>query len=351
MKIRIVLVLMMIFSVTALFAGFQFMNVEGLKVTVAGIQFNQGYQDATNVGYISLNQEVDLTGDPNDVLSSGFELGTGMGQTALTFDTISVELVDGVKIKAYTELAAGVFKYTTASGIGTYNNSVWIAPADYDYLYVSYFYDPVSEDGAAGRTQETTFLPAAVTIQPGDSLTVSLLVDTYKVAYFWDGNDSTRHGFVETIPFSSPTAFPSGTPVISLTYLPLYVFVNRSVSSETYVVTLNSNSTAVTGVTDDNYDEKQVMFMTLVFDQTDGSFLTGRTSNWDGLDISFSMAQFVRDGVLNGDQYTLSLSSFSDTAGWVVVDSITGFSRQQVGLTGTALLNATDEIIYKRVQR
>jgi len=176
---------------------------------------------------------------------------------------------------------------------------------------------------------------------------LSLLVDTYMVAYYWDGTEADRHGFVSTVPMESPGTFPTGTPVINITYLPFYVTVNQNVVSETYVITDETNflagklGTAGTELTD--IDEKTVMFMTLTFDEDDGSFYIGRTANWDGLNMggSFYLSQFVKTAAYDAglDEYTLNFSEWDEQSGWSSAEQVLGFSRSaSVWDMGTATL-------------
>jgi len=327
-----------------IFAVYQTLEVDGLRVTIEGIRFDQGYADSTTIARINLNKQVDLTDNPNDVLSEAVDLQLEFGESALTFDTISITMIDGVDIKGHTYVAGNnQHIYTSSTGIKNYSstNPVFSQPTDYGYFHVSYFYDPDGQDAADGRTMETTFLTEMTTVT--EAPTISLLVDTFRVAYYWDGTDESRHGFVSTM----SSAFPTGTPVISLTYVPFYVAVNENVTSETYVV-----GTTLGDVTEanDNFNMKRVMFMTVTFAEN-GSFYIGRTANWDGLEVSLHMPQFVLDGSQEvGDTYAFDLNSYdNNSGGWTNDSTITGFSRVDVGSTGSASLDG-NTIYYQRMQ-
>ena len=320
--------------------GFQMLEVDGLQVNIDEVRFVQGYSNSTTIGSIEIGQTVNLTENLSDVFNESTSVRLEFGVDELAFDVINIQLSGGVGIKGHTYFpASDTHVYTSTAGIKklTGAGSTWSAPADYGYHTSSFFYHP----GDAGETQETTFLQTMTTYTSAAPLEVSLLVDTYQVAYYWDGEESSRHGFVKTMPYENPSYFPTGTEVIGITYLPLYVAVNQNLSSETYVV---AESTAdLTPVFSNFYNEKRTMNMTLIFDDDDGSFFIGRTANWDGLEISWKLSQFVRSAVSSGTNYNLSLSSYSDGSGWSDTETINGFTRLQVGdAAGTASYTDSD---------
>lgn len=316
--------------------GFMFLEVDGIRVHITEIRFGKNYSSSETTASISLNRSVDLTGNPDDVFEGNISLMLENGYDNLEFDFININMSGGVEIMGHAyDQYAGTHIYTTASGIGSVDtgSSLWTAPNDYDYLTKDYIY----HEGDGGRQNETTFMTSEVTFDPSAGIDIGLLVDTYKVAYYWDGNNDSRHGFVQTWPFENPTYFPEGTPVIGLTYMPFYVSINRNLQAETYVVA--SNSWALDGLSTGIFDEKNSMVVTLVFDEDTGDFFIGRTANWDSLDdYQLNLPQFVRSGTLSGSSYTFSLSSYDNqNGGWTNNQTITGFERLlNVGDTGSS---------------
>ena len=273
------------------------------------------------------------------------------GVDELSFDTINIQLTGGVGIKGHTYLAdQGKHVYTSTVGIKEVSaGATWAAPSDYGYLANEYIYYA----GDYGESIETTFLQAQTTFASDSPLDISLLVDTYQVAYYWDGQDTTRYSFVDTWHKEDSIYFPAGTPVIGITYLPLYVSVNQNLVSETYVV--GANESDMTPVTGNFYDEQTTMNMTLIFDDSNNFFI-GRTANWDlPSTAGFRLPQFVRTAVVTGTDYSLTLNSYDDrSGGWINTSTVAGFSRLAVGGVGT--LEFTDStgytqpLYYKRVK-
>ena len=303
-KLTIILLIVTLFIFSeSLFGIYKMLEVDGIKVNIQGIQFSQGYDNPTRIARFDLNQTVDLTGDLSDVVSADVTIQFEEGVETLEFNTMTIEMINGVDIKAHGyDSDSGEHIYTSSTGIQTINlgTSTWTEQSDYDYLHLDYFYYPES-DSEEGRASETTFLNEMRTIADSETLEVSLLVDTYQVAYYWDGTHADRHNFVETVPLSSPSTFPTGTPVLSITYLPFYVVVNQDVVSETY--TVSDNASKLPDANGD-FDVKEVMYVTLTFDNTSGDFYIGRTANWDGLSISFSLNQFVNSATYNSTYRT-----------------------------------------------
>ncbi|MBI9109419.1 MAG: hypothetical protein JEZ04_21925 [Spirochaetales bacterium] len=319
-------------------AGFQMLEVDGLQVTIDEIRFTQGYSDSTTVGSIAVNKTINLTGSLSDVFTAETSLNLEFGVSELEFDTINIQMSGGVGIKGHTYLAdVTTHVYTSTSGIKkiTGAGATWSAPSDYGYLAKTYIYHP----GDDGETLETTFLQAMTSYEAGTPLDMSLLVDTYQVAYYWDGQDSSRHGFVDSWNQENPSYFPTGTEVIGISYLPLYMSVNQDLQSETYVVAVSSSD--LTPVVGDFYNEKRTMNMTLVFNDS-GTFFIGRTANWDGLEVSLSLPQFVRSALITGTSYSLNLNSYEDGSGWGSTSTLSDFTRQSVGGTDSFILTKSD---------
>ena len=348
----------------AAYGEFEFLEVDGLTVHIDEIIFRQGYGDGSEtVADIQLDQSINLTDDLSDVFSEGFDLRLNFGFSELEFDTIMIWMSGGVGIKGHAYLeSSGRHVYTSNSGIQLtgVTGSTWSPPADYGYYQTDYMYYP---DETGEGQNETTHLSEMRAYAIDLPIDLSLLVDTYMVAYYWDGTDADRHGFVSTVPMESPGTFPTGTPVINITYLPFYVTVNQNVVSETYVITDETNflagklGTAGTELTD--IDEKTVMFMTLTFDEDDGSFYIGRTANWDGLNMggSFYLSQFVKTASYDAglDEYTLNFSEWDEQSGWNSAEQVLGFSRSSaVWDMGTATLEmangSTQTMHFKRVK-
>ena len=203
-------------------AGFQMLEVDGLKVTIDEIRFGQDYSNSTTIGSIQVNKTINLTGSLGDVFSESTALRLEFGVSELTYDHINIQLSGGLGIKGHTYLAdTNTHVYTSTAGIKkiTGAGSVWPGPSDYDYLSKDYIYYA----GDNGETLETTHLKAMITQDFSAPLDISLLIDTYQVAYYWDGQDSSRHGFVDTWHQENTSYFPAGTEVIGITYLPLYL--------------------------------------------------------------------------------------------------------------------------------
>lgn len=324
--------------------GFMFLEVDGIKVTITDIIFGKNYANSETTASISLNRTVDLTGNPNDVFEGGISLMLERGYDNLNYDHINIDMSGGVAIKGYAYDEDNTrFIYTKTSGIGILAGSTWSEPSDYDYLQKDYLYYA----GDNGNQNETTFINSEVSYDPVAGIDIKLLVDTYKVAYYWDGTHAARHGFVETWNLENSSYFPSGTAVIGLTYLPFYVAVNRNVISETYVVA--SSSTPLAGLPT-VVDEKNSMFVTLVFDADAGDFYIGRTANWDSLDdYNLDLPQFIRTGTLSGGSYNFSLSSYKqESGGWTNNQTISGFTRAtNVGdPVDTASVNSGEYTLY-----
>ena len=80
--------------------------------------------------------------------------------------------------------------------------------------------------------------------------------------------------------------------------------------------------------------------MTLVFDDAAGFFI-GRTANWDGLDVSFKLPQYVTSSSSTGTSYNLTLNSYDNSSGgWSNTAVIAGFEKQSVN--GTDSFTFTD---------
>ncbi len=336
MKKLILFSIVLVFLVIPIFSqsGYQMLEVDGLRVHVNEIRFAQGYSDSSTIGSISVDQDINLTDIPSDVFNEDTVIRLEFGESELMFDTIDIWLDSSVGIKGHTYFEAdNVHVYTSAAGIKTLAGSTWSEPSDYGYHTNDYLYYP--GDGDGGEVSETTFLQAMTTFTGDVPLNISLLVDTFQVAYYWDGDDNTRHGFVKTVPISNnASAFPSGTAVIGITYLPLYLSVNQTLTSETYVVA--EDSSYLTPENGEFYNEKYTMNMTLVFDEDDDTFFIGRTANWDGLYTSFRLPQFVTGATASGSAYELDLENYDEgEGGWTDNSTITGFSRLAVDGTGT----------------
>ena len=347
MKRLVVLALMLVVGVTSVLSqdpGYQLLDVDGIRIQIEEIRFDRDYANSTTSGSIEVGQEVELTGDLNDVFSGGVSLRLEFGEANLSYDHIKIWITSEVDIKGHTYLpVAGTHIYTTASGISSYTGGAWAAPADYDYLPKDYLY----YEGEEASENETTFLSEVVAYDPTAGLDISLLVDTYQVAYYWDGEESSRHGFVKSWNQENGTYFPTGTPVIGISYLPLYVSVNQSLTAETYIVAQDAAELSPSTF----FDQKNSMTMTLVFDAGTDDFFIGRTANWDYLDMSLRLPQFVT-GATGTSTYDLTLQSYQD--GWTNDSTITGFTRLSVGATGSATFTdsgGTDTTMhYKRVK-
>ncbi len=347
--ITIVFLMLLAFPVFSQ-SGFQMLEVDGIKVTIDEIRFMQGYADSKTMGSISVNKTVNLTGSLADVFNEATTLYLEFGVSELTFDTINIQLSGGVGIKGHTYLAdSNTQVYTTSAGIKKILNSgsTWTAPSDYGYLQNDYIYYP----GDGGERQETTFLRQETTFASDAALDMALLVDTYQVAYYWDGQDSTRHGFVDSWHQENTSYFPTGTPVIGITYLPLYLSVNQTLESETYVVA--ESASYLDPAAGDFYDVKYTMNMTLIFSDG-GAFFIGRTANWDGLYATFRLPQFVMSAVSSGTDYDLTLSNYEDGMGWTDNSTVSGFTRQSVDGIDTFQFvdkyNVTHSLYAKRVK-
>lgn len=323
--------------------GFLFLEVDGIKVEIDDIVFGKNYANHQTTASISLNRTINLTGDPNDVFSGGITLMLERDYDNLEFEHININMSGGVSIKGHAyDSDTSSHIYTTAAGIASVNlgTDIWTAQSNYDYLHKDYIY----YEGDNGNQNETTFMSSEVTYDPVAGIDISLLVDTYKVAYYWDGTDAARHGFVQTWHWENSAYFPTGTPVIGLTYMPFYVSVNRNVTSETYVVTSATSFSggALDGLPNE-IDEKRSMIMTLVFDNDTGDFFIGRTANWDNLtDYTLDLPQFIKSGTLSGGTYTLNFSSYDqENGGWTDNQTISGFTRPaSVGGSGQATVNS-----------
>ena len=362
MSIRKALAIGLLLTVAAapLLALTQFLTIEGVKVSIDSIELVRADTSATTAT-LPIGAEVDLATDLSGVFSEAIEIQLEPGVTNPRFDIIRVNLQEeSVAIKGYTYIAGDTeYKYTTALGIGTLSGSTWAAPADYDYLPTGFLYfpDPV----AGSSTDETTYLQTSqeLDLSSATSPTLSLLVDVYQNAYYWDGDDAGRLGFVSTVPLDPrfPGAFPAGTPVIGLSYLPLYVAIDKTVTQETYAVT---DATFGSFNADDVYELDEVMYMTLTFDSVSGEFYQGRISNFDEPRMAFgwmSVSQFVLTSAPGTVAGTINLGTGNATDGADLFGDfreIAGFERQDVGGTGTATLRASGEtdvdLQYKRVR-
>ena len=329
--------------------GYQYLEVDGIQVHFTEVRFFDqygGHGDA--LAYIAINQTVDLTGDPADIFSSAIDLQVRddiIG--ALTFGIINIEITGGVSIKGHCyDAVAGKHIYTTATGIGELvtAESTWSAPADYDYLHNNYLYYP----GDGGEAQETTFMPSATSYPLDSPLQVSLNVETLNSAYYWDGNDGTRNDFVKSVNQQNSSIFPAGTPVIGITYLPLYVTVNRSLTAETYVFalkdsTLSSAADYTTYFTGTDYlpsiagyiDGLSTTTVTFTFDSGNGDFFIGRSTHntpWGGWQFySLFIPQFVSAASDSAGVYSFTFRDYSDSNGWINTATLSGFSRMNVG--------------------
>jgi hypothetical protein len=348
MKRKLVLFILLVIVTISISAQYQLLDVDGIEVTIDEIRFSRGYEDSDTVASISVGQTVNLTGQLSDVFSAAAAIKLEFGEDSLSFDTISIQLVDGVGIKGHTYIdGSDTHVYTSAAGIKKLvgQGAAWLTPADYDYSRNQHIY----YEGDEGETIETTFLGSVVTFTSSDTIDIELLVDTFQVAYYWDGQENTRHGFVRSWNQENTAYFPTGTEVIGISYLPLYLSVNKQLTAETYVV---AESTAdLTPASGGYYNQKRTMTATLVFDQS-GAFFIGRTANWDGLDVSWRLPQFVTDATAAGTDYDLILESYEN--GWLSTSEITGFTRLTVGASDTATYvddsGSTMTIEYKRVK-
>jgi len=312
------------------FSLVKFMNVEGLRVRISSIDLSRS-STGDNIATITVNQDVDLNADLSEIFKEELEITLNEQVSSPRFDTITVILEGGVGIKAYTQLDSQNFIYTSSSGPKTLSASSWTEPEDYDFLQNDYLYFP---DGNP-YPQETTYLVEPVLLNLDSPLTLSLMVDLYNVAYYWDGDDQGRQGFVDTVHQGDPDAFPAGTEVISVTYLPLYIALNKTLEKETYV--LANDSSAFTE--DDNYELDEVMFMTLTFDADTGEFYQGRTANWDVPDFGWKPSQFILTALIDDEDgsYGFFMANASDGEDpWVDEEGISGFSRLEPGESGTA---------------
>ena len=355
-----ILFLIMMFTTSLLMAGgYQYMDVDSLRVHFTEIRFFKDYGGGGDaLAYIPVDKTVDLTGDINDVFSGDVTINFQEGMENLSFGIINIELTSEISIKAHTyDADTQRHIYTTANSIGYLSDStgVWEEPADYGYLSKDYLYYP----GEGADTQETTFMPTAVSYPVDGELNVSLQVETYKCAYYWDGDDYTRHDFVRSWNFEDPSYFPTGTPVIGITYLPLYVIVNETVEAETYVIALEDSS--LSDLTALNVDA--TASFSLVFDSND-EFFIGRTIHAEPVSYSayiLWLPQFISDGVYDsaGQNYSFAFYDYGDGEGWTKGAALSGFTRMTAvgGASATATLTnddpdngGTTTVYYKRVR-
>jgi hypothetical protein len=363
---KIISILFFIIAVFTLNSqGYEYLIVDGIQVHFTEIRFFDSYGGGGSaLASIAVNQTVNLTGDIDAAFSGSVTLNVREDQTALEFGIINIEITGGVGIKGhcYDDINAR-HVYTKVDGIG-YLDAVtdeWSEPGDYDYLQKDYIYYP----GDSGETQETTFLPSSTSYALDDTITVSLLVETLNSAYYWDGdisnwdgNHSTRTEFVRSWNLEDPSYFPTGTPVIGITYLPLYVGINETLDSETYVFAISTDDLPV----NHGYiDGLKTSTVTLVFDQDD-SFYIGRTTHgepWGGGALYYPLfiPQFVSDAQAEatGSDLTLSFENYSDGQGWSAAESLSGFSRLAVDETGEASYtddgeHGTTLFYYQRVK-
>ena len=130
----------------------------------------------------------------------------------------------------------------------------------------------------------------------------------------------------------------------------LYLGVNKTLESETYVVA--SKSSYLSGLPE-VIDEKNTMFVTIVFDADTGDFYTGRTAIWDGLnDYTLALPQFIKSAItVSSNTYNFNLQSYNN--GWTNDQAINGFQRVSVGQTGTATIDTSSDytLHYYRVKQ
>ncbi len=344
---------------SAIADGYMYLDVDGIQVHFTEIRFFDQYGGRGDaLAYVALNQTVNLTGELGDVFSGSVQLNVQDGLSSLDFSIINIEISGGVSIKGHAyDSDSGLHVYTTTSGIQSIDlgSETWSAQdaTGYDYLSNAYVYSPA--DG--GEVQETTFMPATVSYPVDGSFDISLMVETYKCAYYWDGDDSTRHDFVWSWHEQNSTYFPTGTPAVGITYLPLYVSVNGSLSAETYVMALSQPE--LSGLPDSPNETRTASF-TLVFDQGD-QFFIGRSIHAEprgGNDVyQLWVPQFISNGTESAGLYSFDFKDYSDNGGWSLGARMTGFSRLSVGEQSSATLEnydpyngGTATVYYQRVK-
>lgn len=376
MNKKSVLIIMFLLPLYLLMAqGYQYLEVDGIQVHLTEIRFFDQYGEGGGAkAYVEINQTVNLTGNINDIFSSNILLKVREDVVSeLQFGIINIEISGGVSIKGHCyDNDSGKHIYTTASGIGETaadNNPTWSEPADYDYLHNDYVYWP----GDGGESQETTFMPSGTTYPLDGTLDISLNVETLNIAYYWDGDDYTRADFVRSVNQEDPSLFPAGTPVIGITYLPLYVTVNQDLISETYIFALK-NSTLSTAVEYENYfngsdflplnnngfiDGLSTISVTFTFDSVSDEFFIGRATHntpWGGWQFySLFVPQFVSSATSTSGLYSFTLLDYSN--GWTNQSTLSGFTRTALGGTGEASYSGVDgdenytaTFLYERVK-
>jgi len=353
-----------IFSIATqtLSAEYGFMEIDGIRITIESIEMGTGgIDDFQSVASLYMETTVDLSSDDvNAAFDQELELFfTNEASSSQIIETIRIWLMDGVEIQAHIYIEAeDHFIYTTSSGLSTLDGSTWVEPVDYGFLAKDYIYFPADN----GRTDEITFLVESIDLLALDSVDFSLLADIYKTVYYWDGTDADRLGFVKTVHENNPEVFPAGTPVVGLSYLPLYATINQDVIAETYVITNDngdsSNNPILSPAVDGAFEADKVMFLTLTFDENTGEFYSGRSSNWDDFLSSYSwrFPQLVRRGVINGNELDLVLTNdFSFMPDQSEFDTISSFTRLNIGEESEATFGDQSEsqshdFDYKRVK-
>lgn len=348
MKKLLILFVLSLFSMLLSAQGYQYLVVDGIQVHFTEVRFFDQYGEGGGAkAYIVINQTVDLTGNPEDIFSGDIllQVREDVG-SELTFGIINIEITGGVSIMGHCyDIYTGKHIYTTAAGIDETAadfNSTWTAPSDYGYMHNDYLYYP----GDGGESQETTFMPSSVSYALDGTLNISLNVETLNSAYYWDGNENTRNDFVKSVNQENPALFPAGTPVIGITYLPLYVTVNKTLVAETYVFALKDSTLSSASQYGDYFtgtdylpsvlgyiDGLSTATVTFTFDSVSDAFFIGRATHnspWGGWQFySLFIPQFVSDTVESGGVYSFTMKDYNN--GWTNLSTLSGFTRLNVG--------------------
>lgn len=296
-------------------------HVDGLKVKLISVNLTKDGGGEEEIYSNTTGSLVTLTPDGGNVeLSASISEGTYTGA--------QMKLDASYDLKAWACLGDGngtydVY-YTTTSGIvHKAVQTVCVAPTEssygyynYKFLYLSTADSPTSTSDTA---QESGVAEFNATVSSGDSPTVQVVMDIYRLVTFWDGTGSRISPFSwsNNNGYNNTDFFPDGTPNFGVSYIPMFLSLNDSGNTLGRIYVFSDDQTKVNNFSETNPDSTLSYFVLAT--TSDGSYLGSRIVGFDDTNFDQFNSEFNTSGNLasfyNGEHCSDSSLSACDSTG------------------------------------
>lgn len=314
------------------FPHYGWAHMDGLKLwlTDVSLQGDNGYsQIFTHAGY-----GIELKGETTRLaLPSTQKINAGR------YTQFSFGVQNHYELKAWA-LVKNQTCYTTRPQIvcvaGQVDPSQFI---NYDYYAYNYLYvttsksadDGISHSGFSGE------IPGGVQINEGQTADIQIVIDTYRIATFWDGQE----GRPNVSPFtwsnnygrSTDEFFPAGVPNFGVTYIPFFMAINDAGIPKGEVYALSNVQDSIQNFDPNTYDLQGIQYLTMLYDSS-GKYLESRVINFGQ-----PLNQFIGDFTKKEDgSYEFSNGEHKRDGGNFKDRRVKNFNRTEVGVIQTATL-------------